>query len=59
MINTNSSTWAYMKKHLADEIEDNRRQLESVNCTTDTANVLRGRIMAMRDILELPEADYE
>jgi len=55
MINTHSETWLDIKAHLTQEIEDNRKQLESPICPHDTANILRGRIMAARDLLELPE----
>jgi len=59
MINTSSETWRYIKKHLEVGIEDNRRQLESALCPVDAANILRGRIMAANDLLELPNADLE
>jgi len=59
MLDVNSRTWAYIKRHLESEIDDKREQLESVNCTHDRANVLRGQIMEARTLLDLPTADLE
>jgi len=48
-----SETWETIEAYLDDSIASKREQLESPACTESTANILRGWIMACKDLKEL------
>ena len=51
-INKHSAEWMAIRAWNLAQIEKHRLALESVSCTTDEANQLRGMIAALREQIE-------
>lgn len=55
MIDTNSSTWLFVKKTAEEMIARAQRELEVRGTAPDATEFERGRIKALRDILALAD----
>lgn len=55
MINVKSDDWVQIRSILDKDLKKNRLKLESVNCTVDEANRLRGAIHQINKLLKAVE----
>lgn len=55
VLDTASSTWAFVKKWAEDEINTLRRKNDSIKNSPDVTAMLRGRIFECKKLLDIPK----
>jgi len=54
-INIYSMTWKYIEAWANLEIENARKRNDSINLSHDATTILRGKIKAFKDLIDLPK----